>query len=709
VTEWLENLVILIDPVLNPDGLDRFAQWVNSNRGVHHFSADPFHREHRETWPGSRTNYYWFDLNRDWMPLVHPESQGRIEQFHQWRPQILGDFHEMGTDRTYFFQPGVPSRNNPLTPERNYELTAEIARFNAAALDQVGSLYYTRETFDDFYVGKGSTYPDLNGAIGILFEQASSRGHVQESIYGPVTFPFTIRNQVIASFGTLRGANALRDELLQYPAWFRDRAADWAAAEEVQGYIFRRPADRVREYEFLQLLDRHQIRVHELERTVTLDGEDFRAGEALLVPLAQPQAVLVKSLFARQTEFAESVFYDISTWVLPSSYNIAAYPVTAEILGNGTAGSRVVVERPAGRLIGGRSDYAYGFSWDSFDAARAVQSLMRAGILVTSAGRPFVMPTEEGNIRFGAGSIIVPVGVQQERADEIHRLIRNLAGEVAVDFHAFHTGLVYEGIDLGSPSAEVLEMPAVAVVVGDGVDRAAAGEIWHLFDHRAGAAVSLIDASLLNRINLQRYNVIILPSGSYGAVTEAGVASMRRWMQQGGTLIALQGAARWAINQKLASGELAETAGRGGAPERLPYGEGADRERLRNISGAIVVAHVDPTHPLGFGLGDERMRLFRQGTLFLKLASNPYETPVAYEADPLYSGYISEQNRQTMGNTAAVTVSPLGSGRAILFADNPTFRGYWLGSTRLLLNAIYQRQHIRRISVPDDGEHGHEH
>src|SRR5690606_10462510 len=190
----LNNVVVLLDPVLNPDGLNRFAHWVNSNRSKN-INADPATREHSETWPGGRTNHYWFDLNRDWLPVQHPESQGRIRQFHKWKPNVVLDFHEMGTNSTFFFQPGIPSRNNPLTPKRNFELTAEIAKYNAAGMDEIGSLYYTRQSFDDFYYGKGSTYPDGNGSIGILFEQASSRGHIQESVNGLVTFPFTIKNQ----------------------------------------------------------------------------------------------------------------------------------------------------------------------------------------------------------------------------------------------------------------------------------------------------------------------------------------------------------------------------------------------------------------------------------------------------------------------------------------------------------------------------------
>ena len=219
IEETLSKTIVLLDPCYNPDGLNRFANWVNVHKSKN-LSADPANREYNEPFPRGRTNHYWFDLNRDWLPSQHPESQGRIKNFHEWYPNVLTDHHEMGTNSTYFFQPGIPSRTNPNTPEENQELTKKIANFHAKALDKIGSLYYSEESFDDFYYGKGSTYPDANGCIGILFEQASSRGHLQESINGLVSFPFTIRNQLTTSLSTLEADQILRKDLLDYQRRF---------------------------------------------------------------------------------------------------------------------------------------------------------------------------------------------------------------------------------------------------------------------------------------------------------------------------------------------------------------------------------------------------------------------------------------------------------------------------------------------------------
>ena len=237
IDSLLENSVIIIDPCLNPDGFARFAQWANSHRGRQPVPHDE-HREHHAAWPGGRTNHYWFDLNRDWLLAQHPESQARLTKFHQWRPNVQTDYHEMGSQTTYFFQPGVPERKHPLTPSENVALTQTFAQGHANALDRIRSLYFTEERFDDFYYGKGSTYPDIHGSVGILFEQASSRGHLRESPHGEFDFAFTIRNHVRTSLSTLQAATDERLNLLRYQQRFYRDAIALANNEPFKAYVF---------------------------------------------------------------------------------------------------------------------------------------------------------------------------------------------------------------------------------------------------------------------------------------------------------------------------------------------------------------------------------------------------------------------------------------------------------------------------------------
>ena len=301
VEDLLEKVVIIFDPSFNPDGLNRFANWANMHKSKT-MVADPQAREFNEVWPGGRFNHYWFDLNRDWLPAQHVESRSRLKVYHDWKPNILTDHHEQGSNATFFFQPGVPSRVNPNTPNRNQELTAAIGNFHAKFLDSIGSMYFTKEGYDDFYYGKGSTYPDINGAVGILFEQASSRGHAQETDNGLLTFPFTIRNQFVTSLSTLEAARALRKEMLAFQRDFYKDVAKESEAFAVKAYVFGDEKDKSRTNMFIEMLQRHQVKIYSLKTDVSADGKNFKAGQAYVIPTAQQQFKIIKTVFGTLKE-----------------------------------------------------------------------------------------------------------------------------------------------------------------------------------------------------------------------------------------------------------------------------------------------------------------------------------------------------------------------------------------------------------------------
>ena len=267
VEELLENTVILFDPSFNPDGLQRFSQWANTHK-AQNITPDSNDREYNEAWPRGRTNHYWFDMNRDWLPVQLNESKARIASFIDWLPNVLTDHHEMGTNETFFFQPGIQSRVNPLTPKKNQELTMAIGKYHEKALNKIGSLYYTEEDYDDFYYGKGSTYPDVNGSIGILFEQASSRGHAQETANGLLTFPFTIRNQFTAALSTLEAAHALKKDLLDYQRNFYNSARTEGTKSRDKAIVFGNQKDASTSYRLAEVLLRHDIKVHRLNKNL---------------------------------------------------------------------------------------------------------------------------------------------------------------------------------------------------------------------------------------------------------------------------------------------------------------------------------------------------------------------------------------------------------------------------------------------------------
>ncbi len=696
----LRNAVVLIDPCVNPDGLARFAQWANSHRGKN-LVADPAHREHDEVWPGGRTNHYWFDLNRDWLLLTHPESRARLEQFHRWKPNVLTDFHEMETGSTYFFQPGVPTRQNPNTPEINLALTRRIATYHAKALDAAGSLYYTEERFDDFYYGKGSTYPDVNGGVGILFEQASSRGHLQESSFGELSFPFTIRNQFLTSLSTLEASLEMRESLLDYHASFHRSALDAAADGPIRAYVFGSTGDAAREHAFIDILRRHRIEVFRLGGTVLRDGHEFRRDSAWIVPVAQPQFRLLTALFETRTEFEDDVFYDVSTWTLPLSFDIPFVALENDGFERELVGEAITdLAPPSEQFDAETADaYAYLLEWHGYFAPRALNRLLEAEVRARVAAEPFGYGPKKSVRRFERGTIVVPTGIQEIGRDRLASLLREIAQNDGIEVVPVETGLTDSGIDLGSPNVLELVRPRPLLVVGGGVRSYEAGEVWHLLDQRCDVELSMVDRERLDDIDLGRYTHIILVSGQYGPSDSSTAEALRRWIRAGGVLISIRGSTGWVERVILGREErvgASEGAGPGSeskkeepAPAPLPYAEYEQHRARGLISGAIFEAHVDRTHPIGFGFHRPTVPVFRNSTIIMKPERDPFATVVRYTDTPLLSGFVSPSNLERIRNTAVVTAVRLGRGSVIRFVDNPNFRGVWYGTNKLFLNAIF--------------------
>lgn len=683
VDEVLRNTVVLIDPSFNPDGRDRFADWVNRNRGAVP-TADPQDREHNEPWPGGRTNHYWFDLNRDWMPAQHPESQGRLALFHTWRPQVLTDYHEMGGDATFFFQPGIPSRNNPNTPARTFALTGEIATYHARALDRLGSLYYTEESFDDFYYGKGSTYPDVNGAVGILFEQASSRALLTETVNGLLSYAFTVRNQFAASLSTLEAVVALREKLLRHQRDFYAEAPDVARQSAAKAYVVGYGADRTRAQALAQLLQRHRIRLYALGRDVeALGGGRIEAGDGFVVPVDQPQARLIKGIMERTLEYQDSLFYDVSAWTLPLAFGVPHAELRQ--VPSGTLGAELgAVAFDGGAVVGGRSGYAYVMPWGRYFAPRALYRLQQAGIRPRLMSDPFSAPTPQGAVAFARGAVVIPVVQADVDAETVHRVVAEAAREDHVVFYAVTGGLTPEGPDLGSRGQTVLEKPRIALLTGPGTDSNNAGEAWHLLSERFRLPVSLLDVSDVGGADLRRYNVIVMAGGSYGGLP---ADALKGWVRGGGRVVGIEGGASWLVRNGLAELE-AKDVDLDSLFTDVPYAALPDAFGAQQIGGAILEARLDPTHPLAYGYG-ARLPIFRSGTTFFKPPKAPGTAVGVYTGQPLLSGYLSSVRRRQAEGAAALVAQRYGRGRVILMADNPNFRAFWYGTNGLFLNALF--------------------
>ncbi len=685
INAWLDRCVILLDPSLNPDGFNRFANWVNRYRG-RVANPDSQDAEHNQMWPAGRVNYYWFDLNRDWLPLVHPESRGRMAWYHKWKPNVVLDFHEMGTNSTFFFQPGIPQRTNPLTPQRNQELTRDFGAFHAKALDQRGSLYFTQERFDDFYMGKGSTYPDLHGSVGILFEQASSRGVIQSNQDGLLKFHETVANQFTASLSSLRATTAMRDKLNNYKKVFYLNALKRAKAQSVKAYVFQSLGNRTRLLEFAAVLKRHDIQSYFLPADLTYGDQEFSADFSLVVPTAQSEFRFLQSLLMRRTDFKENVFYDVSSWTLPLAYGLTQRAVKQDLDWESLVPFKM--QKPASPEGFEMSEDHLGYLIDFKDdiGPWVLNKLLLADVKVRVAKKPFTVRNGLGELSdFSYGTLAIISKNQKTRRVAIDRVLKE-AVKRGAKVTPVKTGLSVNGPDLGSSNFKVLKTPKVALLVGKGTSFYSAGSVWHLLDTQIGMPVTLLKSTDFEKTQLGDYSTLVLAGGS---LANEHWSKIEAFAENGGTVLAL---GSLAISVQ---GELGTETSPPPTPPVTPviqkqFDSAATERALKLISGAIFKTTVDPSHPLLYGFSDPSLAVFRNHARFLKPSKNPYCNPVIYDMDsPLMAGYCSEENIERFKGAASVVVKPVGKGRFILMADDPNFRGFWKATSRVFLNGLF--------------------
>jgi hypothetical protein len=592
----------------------------------------------------------------------------------------------MGTNSTYFFEPTKPlGSENPVVPRSNYEvLNVVLAKYYAEALDNIGSLYFTKEQYDNSYVGYGSTYPDLHGGLGLVFEQASSRGHVQNSSTGPVTFAFTIRNQLRTTLATVKGTVENRELFHKHMVDFFTSAITEANASGIKGYVFGDKDDIGKTHKFLKLLQDHQVEVYELENTYTGGKERFISGEGFYVPSSQRQYRMVRSVFEDVTTFYDSIFYDASSWSMANAYNMPYMAVRGQAL---STSKKVSLDagRP-GPLS--QAEYAYVMDWKDYRAARALHLIQKAGLLAQVITSPVKVRTMEGDeVSFGYGAISIPLQVQSMSKADVNRALVGISAETGLPFHALNTGFSLDGIDLGSGNVVTINPPKALMVIGPGSNSYEAGEIWFLLDKELGMPITKVDTDNLGRINWSNYNTLILVTGSYD-FGESGLNQLKQWVRDGGTIIAVKGAVNWLASNGLANVErVSEPSAK--LPERADYVTAREYRGSQSIGGVMLAADIDITHPLGFGYTRRSLPVYRNHTGLFKPSVNPFNTVVKTTENPLLSGYLNDVNKERVKNTASLMVSGYGRGSVILFVDNPNFRGTWFGTNRLFFNALF--------------------
>ena len=687
--KWLKEAVIFIDPSLNPDGRDRAANWYNSYKSFPPV-ADPQDKEHQEAWPGGRTNHYFANLNRDWLNLAYVETRNRVDFFHKWYPNVQIDFHEQGSNATYYFEPTPKRHENPIIPQFLYEENVVFAKYHAKALDEIGSLYFTKENYDNLSPIYGSTYPKFFGSIAATFEQARSGGLVIETTNGPLTFSSTIRNHLATSFSTIKASVAEKTNLFKIQKDLFKYGLELGKNNPAKAYVFGDSRDENLTQKFLDLLLEHHVAVYEVPANTTVDGKSFEKNKSYIVPSAQPNFLIVHSLF-EENILKDSIYYDNTGWSIIQAYGLQYAKITSN---NFAKGNEVtVVNLPKGDVQGGKSSYAYLLSYTDYNASKALYHLLNKGILVKTAFKPFAATTSEGKKSYSYGTLVIPVAGQTVSADLLYGIIKETAKESNLTFVSVSTGFSAEGIDLGSSNIKAVRKPEVAMAFGQGVTSSEAGQVWFLLNQQLGLPLVKIDLQNFGRASLNRYNTLVLPGGNYSDWDKTVIAKIKSWVNEGGTLITFQNATAWAIQNDLVKEKLLDSDAEAGSKEapvaRIDYINQQDVEGAKRINGAIFLADIDITHPVGFGLSSRKLFINKNGTTFLHPSTNKYSTVAKYAEKPFINGYTSKQNLAKISNSAAIIVSPTGGGQVVLFADDPVYRSYWLGTDRIFLNSIF--------------------
>ena len=669
----LKNSIILLDPCFNPDGLQRFAHWANTNKSINP-NPDNNDREFDENWPKGRTNHYWFDMNRDWLPVQLPESQSRIKTFHQWSPNVLTDHHEMGTNSTFFYQPGIPSRVNPLTPKENQKITAQIGKFHEKRLSEIGSLFYSEEDYDDFYYGKGSTFPDINGSIGILFEQASSRGSLQNSVNGLLSFPFTIKNQLTTSLSTLEAAVEMKNTLLNYQSNFFKNSNKKASNKKNEYYLITDQKDKSKIFEFYKVLNKHKIITKKLSKNLVVNNVSYKIDNSILVPKNQNKIRLIEAMFEKRKSFKDSLFYDISAWSFLHAFDLEYTNYYSK-----ENYKKLALSKPVGS-ISNKNEYAYLFSWDDYYSPKVLYDLLQSGIRVKVGTKRFSV----GSKNFDYGTILIPISNQKLSSSEINNKIELISKKSGINFYGYKSSHT-NGIDLGSNDFKNVSKPNIALIVGEGVTSYDAGEIWHLLDTRYEIPLTKIKKSNISNYDLSNYSTIIMVNGRYDFDSKT-TEKIKKWVQNGGNLIGFRNSINWLIKKNFIKLKLNKNIA---STKNLKFKDKKEHFGSQLTSGAIFKVELDRSHPINYGFYKNKLSIFRNTNIYIANDSIGYNNPIKYSKDPLISGYISKENLLSIRNSKPFSVTSLAKGKVAVFTDNTNFRAFWYGTNKLMMNAIF--------------------
>jgi hypothetical protein len=733
----LKDVVVLIDPLQNPDGRERFIQNFRASEGL---EPDAFAQaaERAEPWPGGRSNHYLFDMNRDWSALTQPESLARVRYLRTWLPVVFCDLHEMGGDSTYFFTPGSLPYNPHLTPAQKEQM-ALFGKNDAKWFDQFGYSYFTRETFDEFYPGYGASWPWFYGGMGMTYENSSVRGLVlrrnDETLY---TYPDSVRKHFIGSIATCETAKDNRVKLLENFWQYQVSAIDEGKKEAVKEYILPRRGDVSAVDKLAGLLAEHGTEVRKAAAAFKNGGKEYPAG-SYVISLAQPRKRFLRTLLdpntpmeadflkeqeRRRKKKLRDEIYDVTAWNLPMLYNVEC--VAAAEASQGNFQPVAAPYAPQGS-VSGRAKVAYLVPWGTQAAGRFMTAALRDGLRIQSANKPFTL----GGKKYSSGTLILQVA---QNAAGIHEKVSKIAAASGAEVTATDSGWVDEGVNFGSNNVITLKKPAVMMLWDTPTNSLAAGATRFVLERQYGYPVTVVRPAALMMADLGKFHVIILPEGNYGtAINPMVIERLRTWVRNGGVLIGLGGGAAWLGNPQTGilatqvEGLARETAGRpadaakpasGGATGAPggPAGAGAagaqastpgkilakqedldkaivpDTELPDDVAGVLVRAKVDQETWIGAGVAETVTVMVNGRNIFAPLKRDRGVNAATFLGpdELLASGYLWEENRKQLAFKPFVAVQNEQRGAVVAFTADPTFRAFMDGLNVIFLNAVFR-------------------
>lgn len=705
---WLKNVVVVIDPCINPDGRDRYVNWFNSIAGLA-FNADPQAREHREPWPGGRTNHYNYDLNRDWAWQTQVESQQRLKKYNEWLPQVHVDFHEQSYNNPYFFAPAAQPYHEVITAwQKDFQML--IGKNNAKYFDKNGWLYFTKGGgYDLFYPSYGDTYPTYHGAIGMTFEQggggAGGLGIITQD-GDTLTLEDRVTHHFTTGLSTIEIASGNAAKLVkEFHKFYNDALT--LGVGEYKTYIIKRRSTSV---DLEAVLDRYLsnngITWGFAQAGASYKGFNYNTGreetiavekQDIVLTAYQPNSTMLKVLFEPKSRQAEvrSRPYDITAWSLPYALGLEAYAIKEKIV----PGPANTINQPDSTVSNAaiKSAYAYLIPWKNFSSAKVLARLLQEGVRVRYQEQPFTVDGKD----YDAGTLVVTKAANSRFGDRLYDTISRAVFQKN-DFHyglqPAYTGFVDKGGDFGSNRVRMIQAPKCALLTGEGTDATATGTIWHFFEKELCYPVTLLNANDMARIDLRKYNVLIMPdAGNYRFLDERILNDqLKAWVRQGGKLIAMEGAvselakADWGLRAKsMDDKKKKDTAQDSDAYQPVRKFENRTVENLANInSGTIYKVQLDNSHPLGYGYPNYYFTLKQDDAVYEFIKDNGWNVGIL-KKDNYISGFLGNKAQEKLKDGLLFGVQDMGMGTVVYLADNVLFRSFWENGKLLFCNAVF--------------------